>query len=96
MKLPALVLSLLISALSGATALAAEPRDDAEEPVTEETEQAAAVNEDDADAALEEEIRAADEQAASNATPTPAGRNESFIPTVQISEDLSVSFPVDI
>jgi hypothetical protein len=47
----------------------------------------------DIDAALAEEIRAAEEAAANAA---PADPNESFVPTVQISEDLSVSFPVDI
>jgi hypothetical protein len=47
----------------------------------------------DVDAALAEEIRAAEEAAA--AAP-PADANEPFVPTVQISEDLSVSFPVDI
>lgn len=45
------------------------------------------------DAALAEEIRAAEEAAANAPPPDP---NEPFIPTVQISEDLSVSFPVDI
>jgi hypothetical protein len=47
----------------------------------------------DIDAALAEEIRAAEEAAA---TTPPADANEPFVPTVQISEDLSVSFPVDI
>src|SRR5690606_1288927 len=42
------------------------------------------------DAALAEEIRAA-EAAAANAPV--ADSNESFVPSVQISEDLSVSFP---
>ncbi len=45
------------------------------------------------DAALAEEIRVAEEAAANAPPPDP---NEPFIPTVQISEDLSVSFPVDI
>lgn len=45
------------------------------------------------DAALAEEIRAA-EAAAANAPVT--DNNESFVPSVQISEDLSVSFPADI
>lgn len=47
----------------------------------------------DIDAAMAEEIRAAEEAAA---TAEPADPNESFVPTVQISEDLSVSFPIDI
>jgi len=42
---------------------------------------------------MAEEIRAA-EEAAANAPP--ADSNEPFVPSVQISEDLSVSFPVDI
>ena len=45
------------------------------------------------DAALAEEIRVA-EEAARNAPPSDP--NEPFVPSVQISEDLSVSFPVDI
>ena len=51
-----------------------------------------------AEAALEAEeakkraATAGDTTAAS----TPAPSNEDFVPTVQISEDLSVSFPVDI
>ena len=38
----------------------------------------------------------AEAAAAAAAPPPPAPREESFTPTVQISEDLSVSFPVDI
>ena len=34
--------------------------------------------------------------AAAAAEPTPGSVDEEFIPTIQISEDLSVSFPVDI
>ena len=45
------------------------------------------------DPALAEEIRQA-EAAAANAPP--ADPNEPFVPSVQISEDLSVAFPVDI
>ena len=47
----------------------------------------------DIDAALAEEIRAAEEAAASETT---ADADDTFVPSVQISEDLSVSFPVDI
>jgi hypothetical protein len=47
----------------------------------------------DIDSALDEEIRAAE---AAAATPQRGTTEESFVPSVQISEDLSVSFPVDI
>lgn len=62
--------------------------EDAEAPAAAATDSTAAE-----DAALAEEIRAAEEAAANAPPPDP---NEPFIPTVQISEDLSVSFPVDI
>lgn len=47
----------------------------------------------DLDAAVNEEIRAAE---AAAATPQRGTTDEPFVPSVQISEDLSVSFPVDI
>ena len=47
----------------------------------------------DIDAALAEEIRAAE---AAQAAAPPASAGETFVPSVQISEDLSVSFPIDI
>lgn len=47
----------------------------------------------DIDAALAEEIRAAE---AAQASAAPGSSDETFVPSVQISEDLSVSFPVDI
>jgi hypothetical protein len=47
----------------------------------------------DIDSAIDEEIRAAE---AASATPQRGTTDESFVPSVQISEDLSVSFPVDI
>jgi hypothetical protein len=72
----------------------AAPADDAASatgtaPATDEQNPDAAAQ----DAAIAEEIRAAEEAAANAPPPDP---NEPFIPTVQISEDLSVSFPVDI
>jgi hypothetical protein len=45
------------------------------------------------DAALAEEIRKAEADAASAPK---AASNETFVPSEKISEDLSVSFPVDI
>jgi hypothetical protein len=45
------------------------------------------------DAAVAEEIRKAEAEAASKPK---AGNNETFVPSEKISEDLSVSFPVDI
>lgn len=76
-----------------ATALyAAEPAsNDADAGGERAAEQTAAPE--DLDAAVAEEIRAAEEAAANAPPPDP---NESFVPSVQISEDLSVSFPVDI
>lgn len=94
MKTARMLPLLLASLLTAGSVHAAEP---AEAPAVETADaDAAATTDAERDAALEEEIRAADEAAVSDATPAPAGRNESFIPTVQISEDLSVSFPVDI
>lgn len=61
--------------------------DAAEAPTTEDGEPV------DIDAALAEEIRTA--EAAQAAAPSGSSQ-ETFVPTVQISEDLSVSFPVDI
>lgn len=79
-----LPLSILpVQGAESAPAPAATEAEAANTPVTPE----------DIDAALAEEIRVA-EEAAANAPA--ADSNEPFIPTVQISEDLSVSFPVDI
>lgn len=92
-----LLLALLLLPSQSLPVQAAEPADETvQSDESTETASDSAQTAADADAALEEEIRAADEAAASNATPAPAGRNESFVPTVRISEDLSVSFPVDI
>jgi hypothetical protein len=83
-----LILLLLggIASLAGAeddsSAAAAEPDAPAETAAIEAE-----------DPELAEEIRAAE---AAAATAPPLDPNESFIPTVQISEDLSVSFPLDI
>jgi hypothetical protein len=85
-------LTCFLSLLLISAAFGAEP-----EPAPADDEAAAAqadtANTDDVDAAMAEEIRAA-EEAAANAPP--ADSNEPFVPSVQISEDLSVSFPVDI
>jgi hypothetical protein len=70
---------------------AAEP--DEAPPAEEETTVADADSTAEQDAAIAEEIRAAEEAAANAPAADP---NEPFIPSVQISEDLSVSFPVDI
>lgn len=78
-----LLLSLPVQGAEPAEAAPEVPEDAGDEPAPPE----------DIDAALAEEIRAAEEAAA--AAP-PADANEPFVPTVQISEDLSVSFPVDI
>ncbi len=84
------ILSTLMLMLLTATLRAAEPETDVPDAAEEDSDTAALEAE---DAALAEEIRAA-EEALANAPP--ADRNEPFVPTVQISEDLSVSFPVDI
>ena len=50
-----------------------------------------------AEAALQaEEAKTRAATGDTTAASTPAPSNEDFVPTVQISEDLSVSFPVDI
>lgn len=72
---------------------AAEPEAAPAAEATPAAEETAAPSESEQDAAIAEEIRAAEEAAANAPPPDP---NEPFIPTVQISEDLSVSFPVDI
>lgn len=84
----ALFLMLLMSGLASG----AEPEVPASD-TAEDSEADASATTEDIDATLAEEIRAAEEAAA--AAP-PADANEPFIPSVQISEDLSVSFPVDI
>lgn len=81
------ILMLLAMPLFGAEPEAAAP-EAAEEAPTEDSSAPA-----DIDAAMAEEIREAEEAAA---TAPPADSNEPFVPSVQISEDLSVSFPVDI
>lgn len=78
--------------------LAAEPSPDAAPtPQTEDTPASTDTTDTlstaERDAALAEEIRAAE---AAAATAPPPDSNESFVPSVQVSEDLSVSFPVDI
>ena len=67
------------------TAATEEEETAAEQPSTDEAATDAAQSDDTADAADNEEAR----------TP-PLNPNEPFVPSVQISEDLSVSFPVDI
>lgn len=92
------LLLLLTLALAGAGIRAAEDAEPAAETATTEDDAAeAATTEDgepvDIDAALAEEIRAAE---AAQAAAPPGSSDETFVPSVQISEDLSVSFPVDI
>lgn len=54
------------------------------------------------DAQIAEDMLTAEAAAGANetettaVTTTPSNSNEDFVPTIQISEDLSVSFPVDI
>jgi len=56
------------------------------------------------DAQIAEDMLTAEAAAGANeagtgttaATATPSNSDEDFVPTIQISEDLSVSFPVDI
>ena len=84
-----MMLSALLQAAEPATAPAEIP--EAEAANTDDA--SPTTNEDDIDEALAEEIRVA-EEAAANAPPPDT--NEPFVPSVQISEDLSVSFPVDI
>lgn len=82
-------LLLLAAAAHGAEPDAAE-QDEVEAAESSEEDSATPT---DIDSAVDEEIRAAEEAAAA----TPAGdTDEAFVPSVQISEDLSVSFPVDI
>lgn len=79
--------------LLAASAFGAEPDASAEEPESTETSEDDSATPADIDAAVNEEIREAEEAAAE----APANANdEAFVPSVQISEDLSVSFPVDI
>ena len=89
MRYAALALLLLLAALpgSGHSALAAEPAaEDAAENADSETAAADAASGSDDDTASED---AAAESAGSL-------DGEGFVPSVQISEDLSVSFPTDI
>lgn len=91
-------LLLLAAAVHGAEPGAAEEEGEAAASTAEESgagsrseEEGAAST--DVDSAVDAEIRAAEEAAA--AAP-PGNTDEAFVPSVQISEDLSVSFPVDI
>jgi hypothetical protein len=82
--------------LLASRAFGAEPEEPAPEAADADAAESAAEASsaaEDIDSAMAEEIRAAEEAAAS-AQPTDS--NEAFVPSVQISEDLSVSFPVDI
>jgi hypothetical protein len=86
-------LTCLLSLLLTAAAFGAEPEEPAAPEGEPDAAQSATASADDVDAAMAEEIRAAEEAAANAPAADP---NESFVPTIQISEDLSVSFPVDI
>ncbi len=89
MRYAALALLLLLAALtgSGQSALAAEPI--AEEAAANADGETAA-----ADAASGSDDDTASEDAAAERNGSLDG--EGFVPSVQISEDLSVSFPTDI
>lgn len=79
--------------------LAADAATDETVAETADAEPAAApLSEAEQEAAIAAEIAAAEAAApsASTTTPEPPLDNENFVPSVQISEDLSVSFPVDI
>jgi hypothetical protein len=89
--LSAFLLSVLAGHVAGAESEA--PAADAADETAEESGADDGAAPEDIDAAMAEEIRAA-EAAAADAPPVDS--NEPFIPSVQISEDLSVSFPVDI
>lgn len=69
---------------SAASEQAGEDSDDPDVDITDQ---------DAVDEALAEEIR---EGEAAQAAAAPGSNDETFVPSVQISEDLSVSFPVDI
>ncbi|HHX83392.1 MAG TPA: hypothetical protein GX696_10475 [Pseudomonadaceae bacterium] len=73
---------------------AAEPADaTTEQAVVSENESGA---ENDADASTAPDTAANSTAEADEATVTPAQGDDNFIPSMQISEDLSVSFPTDI
>ena len=73
---------------------AAEPvASNTEEAIVSENESGA---ENEANASTDTDTAASTTAEAGDATVTPAQGDDNFIPSIQISEDLSVSFPTDI
>ncbi|HEY0961828.1 MAG TPA: hypothetical protein VGE69_05675 [Pseudomonadales bacterium] len=87
------LVSCCVLVLLAATVHAAEPGETDTEAEAAESAEDEREASGDIDSAVDEEIRAAEEAAADA---PPAATDEAFVPSVQISEDLSVSFPVDI
>src|SRR5690606_20278520 len=69
------------------------------EPEPQDSESESQMSESEQEAAMAAEIAAAEaasEEQEDSAAPPEALLDENFVPSIQISEDLSVSFPVDI